>query len=226
MKKKETEVAGGKDMKVVAEEINDLQLEFNKSMNMSLALAIELGKKLIEAKDDIPHGKFSEWVHNHLSFTERTSQNYMKLYERRDELKKAGIEQITDAYAHIKPVIEKEPIDVSEHKRSAPLDEASSQDSIYNYWPLIERLILSLNTGYTKLSGMRNAQTPKALGHFIGNIKEIALRLEQWQPEVLESCSVCKGSGSRLIETDGRNESIDCEYCLHGKAGPWKESKY
>lgn len=40
---------------------------------------IEIGKNLIEAKDLVKHGEWAAWLEEHVGFTQRTAQNYMKL---------------------------------------------------------------------------------------------------------------------------------------------------
>lgn len=40
---------------------------------------IKIGKHLIEAKKLVQHGEWSKWLEEHIGFTQRTAQNYMKL---------------------------------------------------------------------------------------------------------------------------------------------------
>jgi len=40
---------------------------------------IEIGKRLCEAKQCLPHGVWGEWLQNEVEFSERTAQNFMKI---------------------------------------------------------------------------------------------------------------------------------------------------
>ena len=42
---------------------------------------IDIGRRLIAAKQALPHGRFSAWVETECGFTHRTAQNYMRVAE-------------------------------------------------------------------------------------------------------------------------------------------------
>lgn len=46
-----------------------------------LVSAIEIGRRLIEAKEKIPYGEFGSWLENAVQYTERTAYNLMRLAE-------------------------------------------------------------------------------------------------------------------------------------------------
>lgn len=43
------------------------------------AAIIEIGKRLCEAKQCLPHGAWGDWLQNEVEFSERTAQNFMKI---------------------------------------------------------------------------------------------------------------------------------------------------
>lgn len=65
-------------MQVLAVEINTIQ---ENTKNMVLANACEIGKRLIEVKNGLPHGRFREWLQNNTTCSERSAQNMMALFE-------------------------------------------------------------------------------------------------------------------------------------------------
>lgn len=40
---------------------------------------VEIGKRLLEAKQCLPHGKWGEWLKDEVDFSERTAQNFMRI---------------------------------------------------------------------------------------------------------------------------------------------------
>ncbi len=79
-------------------EITRLHEELAGHLRTSLALAIRIGQLLTEQKAALPHGDFSQWVQEHLPFTDRTARNYMRLYERRDRLETETVSDLSEAY--------------------------------------------------------------------------------------------------------------------------------
>jgi hypothetical protein len=60
--------------------------------------AIIIGGLLAEAKADLGHGEWLPFVQANLPFTDRTARNYMRLHERRGELKSETVSDLTGAY--------------------------------------------------------------------------------------------------------------------------------
>ncbi|AET70953.1 Protein of unknown function (DUF3102) [Desulfosporosinus orientis DSM 765] len=63
---------------VIAAEINRIKQETCKIM---LANAIEIGKRLKEAKDLLPHGEWGKWLVESVSYSQRKANRLMKLFE-------------------------------------------------------------------------------------------------------------------------------------------------
>lgn len=49
--------------------------------SIALSAAIEIGKRLMEAKGIVPHGRFREWLAANLDYSERRAQDLMRLAE-------------------------------------------------------------------------------------------------------------------------------------------------
>jgi hypothetical protein len=63
--------------------------------------AIAIGKFLTEQKSTLSHGEWIPWIEANLTFDRRTATNYMRLFEKRDELKWETISHLTDAYRQL-----------------------------------------------------------------------------------------------------------------------------
>ena len=74
------------EMRDLVEEINTLFAQFEAYMRMSLQLAIKIGGRLVEAKQQIPHGGWDSWIQVNLPFGYRQARRYISVYENREEL--------------------------------------------------------------------------------------------------------------------------------------------
>ncbi|SDI20726.1 DUF3102 domain-containing protein [Desulfosporosinus hippei] len=63
---------------VIAAEINKIKQETCKIM---LTNALEIGKRLKEAKDLLPHGEWGKWLVESVSYSQRTANRLMQLFE-------------------------------------------------------------------------------------------------------------------------------------------------
>ena len=94
-----------------AEEITRLHEEIIGSLRTSLTKGIQIGELLTEQKESLKHGEFTSWIKENLPFTDRTARNYMRLHQRRDELKTETVSGLKDAYTLLSPP--KEPHEVT-----------------------------------------------------------------------------------------------------------------
>ena len=65
-------------IEVVTTEINVI---FKQSQQVLLGYAIELGRRLEEAKQMLPHGSWSEWLKDSTEFSQSTANNFMRIYK-------------------------------------------------------------------------------------------------------------------------------------------------
>lgn len=54
----------------------------NQAAQMAYMSMIEIGKRLVEAKELVPHGEWGSWLKNEVNFSQRTANNFMQIYER------------------------------------------------------------------------------------------------------------------------------------------------
>ncbi len=66
-----------REIGVITSEIKDI---CRQAQSMALMYAVEIGRRLTEAKEVLPHGEWGEWLKNEVEFSERSAQNFMKLF--------------------------------------------------------------------------------------------------------------------------------------------------
>ena len=72
------ESAPAREIGIITAEIKDL---CRQAQTMALLYAVEIGRRLEEAKRALPHGKWGEWLKNEVEFSQSSANNFMKLYE-------------------------------------------------------------------------------------------------------------------------------------------------
>lgn len=77
--------------------IAELHREIIGYLKVTVDKAIEIGGLLIEQKAELDHGQWLPWVRENLPFSERLARDYMRFYDRRDELKTANVADLTEA---------------------------------------------------------------------------------------------------------------------------------
>lgn len=61
----------------IATEINNIK---DHAKIILINSSIEIGKRLVEAKDIVPHGEWGKWLQEKVSYSQRTADNLMKIY--------------------------------------------------------------------------------------------------------------------------------------------------
>lgn len=67
-----------RDIGIITAEIKEVKRQAN---NMALMYAIEIGRRLVEAKSVLAHGEWGDWLKNEVDFSQSSANNFMKLYE-------------------------------------------------------------------------------------------------------------------------------------------------
>lgn len=73
-----TYVAVVRDITVIEKEITGLKEAMART---ALSYAVEVGRRLVEAKEMLPHGEWGGWVKEKAGFSQSTANNMMRLYE-------------------------------------------------------------------------------------------------------------------------------------------------
>jgi hypothetical protein len=98
------------------EEIKREIAELNNSLKMSVHKAIRIGELLVEQKEIVGHGFFTQWIENNLDITDRTAQKYMKLFQYHDKTELNS--DLQDAYKQIETIEAQEKLSKEELDRS------------------------------------------------------------------------------------------------------------
>lgn len=62
---------------VIAAEINAIKFQ---TQTMMLQASAEIGKRLIEAKDQLPHGEWGKWLKENVEYSQSTANNLMQIH--------------------------------------------------------------------------------------------------------------------------------------------------
>lgn len=103
--------------------INALHNEIEESLKASLLKAIQVGEYLSNVKEQLPHGEFTGWIKDNLSFTGRMARNYMRLFANKDKLQGADISiteavkllQTSDGFADVVQAIDRHLVNAKDH---------------------------------------------------------------------------------------------------------------
>lgn len=67
-----------RDIQTVTTEIRTLT---KAAQRMALEYGVEIGRRLHEAKEMLPHGQWGEWLKNEVEFSQSTANNFMRLFD-------------------------------------------------------------------------------------------------------------------------------------------------
>ena len=67
-----------RDIEVITAEIKDLRRQ---AQTMALMYVVEIGRRLVEAKQALPYGEWGNWLKNEVEFSQSTATNYMRLFD-------------------------------------------------------------------------------------------------------------------------------------------------
>lgn len=217
-----------------AEHITELHYKAKSNLSSAIDAAIEVGEELQKAKTALQHGAYLPWIESNLPFDERTAQRYVKMYLNNSELKKLQPSSLSEAYGILTEPKEEpeEDVKIEAYIKADDYDEEEGDEldpvvaiepiySKYPYWKELEQSIKQMNDTYKKLSSKRDHTTPQSVGFMIGNLKEMAMRLEEWNPDNLFDCPRC--GGTQQIPSDAGPTT--CPVCIHGKVGPYRKTE-
>ena len=82
LKEGDYQISGDRTSETIAAEIVAIREHTRGTLQaIAVSAAVEIGKRLLEAKSLVPYGEWGEWLKENLDYSERTAQNLMKLAE-------------------------------------------------------------------------------------------------------------------------------------------------
>ena len=67
-----------REIGVITAEVKEIRRQ---AQNMALMYAIEIGRRLVEAKSVLNHGEWGAWLHDEVEFSQSTANNFMRLFD-------------------------------------------------------------------------------------------------------------------------------------------------
>lgn len=67
-----------RDIGTVTAEIRQLTVQ---GRQIAVAFAVEIGRRLVEAKSLLPHGAWGDWLRDQVDFSQRTANNFVRIFE-------------------------------------------------------------------------------------------------------------------------------------------------
>lgn len=74
----ENQITQQRDIETVTSEIITI---CEQTRALALAASIEIGRRLVEAKEILPHGEWGKWLKEKVQFSQGTANNHMRLFE-------------------------------------------------------------------------------------------------------------------------------------------------
>ncbi len=89
-----------RDIEVVTSEIKDICAQ---ARRMMLIYAVEIGRRLVEAKEILPHGEWGEWLSNEVQFSQSTANKHMQLFKKfgNTQISLFGAELNSEAFTNL-----------------------------------------------------------------------------------------------------------------------------
>ncbi len=72
------DLADAERLRTLAAEINTIKTQSQKIM---MEAAVEIGRRLVEAKGAVGHGGWGAWLEHNVDYSERTAQNLIRIFQ-------------------------------------------------------------------------------------------------------------------------------------------------
>jgi Protein of unknown function (DUF3102) len=130
-----------------AKEANLLHETMTGFAQKTVQYAIRLGEILCGVKDSLEHGQWLPWVQENLAFSERTAQNYMAVFNRREDIKSESVADLGSAYKIISCHSSSNGSPTPRHRihltSDTPPTNKEIDDAFYDSWPEVFDMYLS-----------------------------------------------------------------------------------
>lgn len=131
-------------IKTKAEEINRLHKSVFDAFKLGLDGAIKIGELLTECKREVGHGNWLQWMKDNLEFSQKTANNYMRLYDEKSNPKLVSLtnlweaEQLLINHKPVAAITEEEPTEAPESLPVRLQPYAETKEKITDVEPELE----------------------------------------------------------------------------------------
>ena len=121
------EQAPARDIAVITAEIKSIQQQANA---LALIYAVEIGRRLEEAKRALPYGEWGKWLETEVDFSQSTANNFMRLFEEygSDQISIFGASVDSQTFAKLPYSKALQPLAVPKDEREAFAEEVGAAD--------------------------------------------------------------------------------------------------
>ena len=197
----EAMVIAARSPETIAGEINALKAQTRQVM---LSAALEIGKKLIEAKALVPHGRWAEWLEANVDYSDRKAQDLMHLYE---EYGKKGLPQAIAELDYTKAVaLLALPDELREETAQRALDEGLSARELQEE---ISRLRAELDARQLRIDDyLRQADERE---HLLARAEEAEAAADKLRAEAKKARDAADKAGQRARDAVDRANATASE---------------
>lgn len=182
-----------RDAALIAQEINQIKAEVR---DTAIRGAIEIGKRLMEAKSVVPYGSWGKWLEDNVSYSERTAQDLMRIareYSRTETETLSQIQNKEQAVLLLALDARERATFVEEHDMQA-ISTRELEDEIRRMREedarkqlTIEELVGQVNTMTVQLTEMAGEPVPAADAEASRRAEELEKQLQEANRKVAEA---------------------------------------
>lgn len=182
-----------RDAALIAQEINQIKAEVR---DTAIRGAIEIGKRLMEAKSVVPYGSWGKWLEDNVSYSERTAQDLMRIAREYSRTETETLSQIQnkeqavlllalDARERATFVEEHDMQTISTRELEDELRRMREEDARKQL--TIEELVGQVNTMTVQLTEMAGEPAPAADAEASRRAEELEKQLQEANRKVAEA---------------------------------------
>lgn len=105
--------------------VGEIKLITEQTKQVVLMATIEIGRRLTEAKSFVKHGQWSAWLKDRIDYSQRTANNFMRIYK---EYGETGIAEKSQSIANLSYTHALALLDVPQEERAKFAEETNAKD--------------------------------------------------------------------------------------------------
>lgn len=105
--------------------VGEIKLITEQTKQVVLMGSIEIGRRLVEAKNLVKHGQWSAWLKDRIDYSQRTANNFMRIYK---EYGETGIAEKSQSIANLSYTHALALLDVPAEERAKFAEETNAKD--------------------------------------------------------------------------------------------------